>query len=251
MATEMFRPMTPSSFKFAYYINGLDENFAEKYQPVWTPYSSFTPVGGQGYLGDFTNYEMTEFTSGNDAPLPGKFLGDIFVYQAVPAGEFNEWLGKGPFTGGPSGRMNFEFITEYRGDLDPPGEAVHVEIDTYECGNNHRPWIGQTVTFRAKVKTDTLVEGAITNTTYRDIEYVHECVSGDFATSPVRDYPDTPYGYTPGAPGNFTQLIEDVDFLEQSVDSDGTGTYENFDPSKYESFYPLEYSRTSYFAVEE
>jgi len=255
MATEMFRPMTPSSFKFRKTLNGTDSDFVNKYQPIWTPTNDFTPVGGQGYLGDFNNYEMTEFTSGNDAPLPGIFKGDIYVYQAVPPGEFNEWVGKGPFqSGAPAsykGSMDFQFITEYRGDLDPPGYAVHVVIDTYECGNNHRPWIGQTVTMRAKVKTDIWVDHEITATTYRDIEYIHECVSSDFSTSPVWDPPDTPYGYIAGAPGSFSQLIEDIDFLEQSV-VDGSGTYENFDPQNIAiATYPLEYSRTSYFAVEE
>lgn len=249
--------MTPSSFKFRMSMYGPDEDFVNKYQPIWTPYTPLAPVGGQGYLGDFTNYEMTEFTSGCNAPRSGVFDGqDSGVYQAVPLGDFNEWLGKGPFPtngviGASPGNMDFQFITEYRGDLDPPGTAVHVEIDTTECSNNHRPWIGQTVTFRAKVKTDTWVDGIITNTTYRDVEYIHECVSGDFATSPVLDPPDTPYGYTAGAPGNFTQLIEDVDFLEQSV-VDGSGTDENFDGATIaNSCYPLEYSRTAYFAVEE
>lgn len=250
--------MTPSSFKFGKTLDGTDEDFVNKYQPIWTPYSSFTPVGGQGYFGDFTNYEMTEFTSGCNAPSLGVFGGqDSSVYQDVPLGDFNEWVGKGPFTSGgyPSistGSMGFQFTTEYHGDLDPPGSAVHVLIDTYECSNNHRPWIGQTVTMKAKVKTETWVDGIITNTTYRDVEYIHECVSGDFATSPVWDPPDTPYGYIAGAPGYFSQLIEDVDFLEQSKDIDGNGTYEDFDPQQISfATYPLEYSRTAYFAVEE
>ena len=253
MATEIFRPMTPASFKFGTYIRGFDPNYAEKYQPVWTPYTPLVTFEGDRE-GDFTNYELTEYTSGCNATRP--LVADSLIALANGEGEFNEWYQKGPFPnaigsigGGGSGRMAFDFIEEYRGDLDPPGTAIHVEIDTTECSNNHRPWIGQTVTFRAKVKTETVVAFVITNTTYRDIEYVHECVSGDFATSPVRDDPDTPYGYTAGAPGNFTQLIEDVDFLEQSV-VDGNGTYENFDPGKYQSFYPLEYTRTAYFAEE-
>ena len=254
MATEMFRPMTPSSFKFRKTLDGTDPDFVNKYQPIWTPYSSFNPVGDDGYLGDFTNYEMTEFTSGNDAPLPGIFSGDIGVYQAVPPGEFNDWVGKGPFpTGGiigaSPGTMDFQFFTEYHGELDPPGDAVHVMIDTTECSNNHRPWIGQFVTMRAKVKTEIWVDYEITETTYRDIEYIHECVSGDFATSPIGS--DGGAGYYPATQSMFRQIIEDVDFLEQSV-VDGSGTYENFDPAIISiATYPLEYSRTSYFAVEE
>ena len=248
--------MTPSSFKFGYYVNGFDPNYAEKYQSVWTPYTPLVNIAGQGIFGDFTNYELTEYTSGCNATR--QLVADEFMAMANGEGEFNDWYQKGPFPnptgnlggGGSQGRMTFDFIEEYRGDLDPPGTAIHVEIETWECSNNHRPWIGQTVTFRAKVKTDIWVDGEITGTSNRDIEYVHECVSGDFASSPVKDYPDTPYGYTPGAPGSFTQLIEDVDFLEQSV-VDGNGTYENFDPGKYHSFYPLEYTRTAYFAVEE
>ena len=239
--------MTPSSFKFGMYMYGPDTDFVNKFQPIWTPYSSFNPVGGQGYFGDFTNYEMTEFTSGNDAPLPGIFSGDIGVYQAVPAGEFNDWLGKGPFPTGQSGSMGFQFFTTYF-DGDPPGDTVNVEIVTFECGNNHRPWIGQTVTFRAKIRTETWVDYEITNTTYRDIEYIHECVSGDFATSPVGDGGD---GYYAGAPSFFRQTIEDVDFLIQDT-STGTGTNEEFDGATIaNACYPLEYSRTSYFAVEE
>jgi len=253
MATEIFRPMTPASFKFAYPISGFDPNYAEKYQPVWTPYTPLVNIAGEGILGDFTNYELTEYTSGCNATRP--LFADEVMAQANGEGEFNDWYQKGPFPnptgnvgqGGGSGRMTFDFIEEYRGDLDPPGTAIHVEIETWECSNNHRPWIGQTVTFRAKVKTDIWVDGDITETTYRDIEYVHECVSGDFATSPEGTGGD---GYYPGTPGHFVQTIEDVDFLEQSV-VDGNGTFENFDGLTIaNSCYPLEYTRTAYFAEE-
>jgi len=250
MAIEIFRPMTPASFKFGYYVSETDPNYVNKKQPIWTPY---IPLSGDGSIGDFTNYKLTAFTSGCNSTRP--YVADSLYTNFNP---YTEWNGKGPFpnslgigTGGGSGRMDFDMITEYRAptEEEPAGYKVHVIIDTYECSNDHRPWIGQTVTFKAKIKTETWEDYEVTDTTYRDIEYVHDCVSEDFDTTPIYDYPDTPYGYSPGAPGNFTQLIEDVDFLEQSV-VDGNGTYENFEPGKYESFYPLEYTRTAYFAVE-
>ena len=161
--------MTPASFKFRMQMYGPDTDFVNKYQPIWTPYTPLAVLPTP--LGEFTNYEMTEFTSGCNAP---RLDGDSIIYQEVPLGDFNDWLGKGPFPAGgfggsSAGGMNFEFTTRYY-DGDPPGYTVDVEIDTYECGNNHRPWIGQTVTFRAKIRTDTYVDYEITDTTYRDIE---------------------------------------------------------------------------------
>lgn len=247
MATEIFRPMTPSSFKFGIPLSYVDPDIENKYQSIWVPQ---TPLIDLGTYSDFTNYQMTEFTAGNNAPRAGVYGCDTVKNGSIPFGEYLDWTNKGPFPSGKNGSMIFRFIKIYNGDIDPPGYAVHIEIETNECGNNHRPWVGQSVTNKIKVKTETWVDHEITDTTYRDIEYIHECLSEDFDTTPVYNLPDEPYGYSPGAPGSFTQLIEDVGFLEQSI-VDGSGTFEDFYPQQISlATYPLEYSRTSYFAVE-
>jgi len=244
MAYERFRPMTPSSFKFAVYVSGLDTDFVNKFQPIWTPYTPLAVLPTP--FGLFTNYEQTTYTAGCDAPKCGA-SGDSYIGQEVPSGEFNEWVGKGPFNNlYSSGSMAFNFTNgNYTSEGEVPGYPVYVEITTYECSNNHRPWIGQFVTMTINVTRNTWTDGEITDTSDRDIVYTHECTSSDFSTSPVWDPPDTPYGYIAGS-RSFSQLIEDIDFLEDTLE-DGNGVQEQFTLGAALGIKPLEFSRTDYF----